>query len=75
MFGALDSHPLSPPPLLGVNHELRPGFAGNGEWRRGLGAVCEVIHKDKGDALLNTAGDGAAMPPFSVLGWSAWSPA
>ena len=55
-------------PLFVVNHELRPGSAGNGRWRGGLGAVCEIIYEGKGDALLNTAGDGAIVPPFGVLG-------
>ena len=55
-------------PLFVVNHELRPGSAGNGKWRGGLGAVCEIIYEGEGDALLNTAGDGAIVPPFGVLG-------
>ena len=55
-------------PLFVVNHELRPGSAGNGQWRGGLGAVCEIIYEGEGDALLNTAGDGAIVPPFGVLG-------
>ena len=55
-------------PLFVVNHELRPGSAGSGQWRGGLGAVCEIIYEGEGDALLNTAGDGAIVPPFGVLG-------
>ena len=55
-------------PLFVVNHELRPGSAGDGQWRGGLGAVCEVIYEGDGDALLNTAGDGAIVPPFGTLG-------
>ena len=55
-------------PLFVVNHELRPGSAGKGQWRGGLGAVCEIIYEGEGDALLNTAGDGAVVPPFGVLG-------
>ncbi len=55
-------------PLFVVNHELRPGSAGRGQWRGGLGAVCEIIYEGEGDALLNTAGDGAIVPPFGVLG-------
>ncbi len=55
-------------PLFVVNHELRPGSAGNGQWRGGLGAVCEIIYEGEGDALLNTAGDGAIVPPFGALG-------
>ena len=55
-------------PLFVVNHELRPGSAGSGQWRGGLGAVCEIIYEGEGEALLNTAGDGAIVPPFGVLG-------
>ena len=55
-------------PLFVVNHELRPGSAGRGQWRGGLGAVCEIIYEGEGDALLNTAGDGAIVPPFGALG-------
>ena len=55
-------------PLFVVNHELRPGSAGNGQWRGGLGAVCEIIYEGEGAALLNTAGDGAIVPPFGALG-------
>ena len=55
-------------PLFVVNHELRPGSAGDGQWRGGLGAVCEIIYEGEGEALLNTAGDGAIVPPFGVLG-------
>ena len=55
-------------PLFVVNHELRPGSAGNGKWRGGLGAVCEIIYEGQGEARLNTAGDGAVVPPFGVLG-------
>ena len=55
-------------PLFVVNHELRPGSAGEGQWRGGLGAVCEIVYEGEGNALLNTAGDGAIVPPFGVLG-------
>ena len=55
-------------PLFVVNHELRPGSAGHGQWRGGLGAVCEIIYEGDGEALLNTAGDGVVVPPFGALG-------
>ena len=55
-------------PLFVINHELRPGSAGDGQWRGGLGAVCEIVYEGEGEALLNTAGDGAIVPPFGVLG-------
>ena len=62
-------------PLFVVNHELRPGSAGDGQWRGGLGAVCEIIYEGEGEALLNTAGDGAVVPPFGVLGGKPGLPA
>ena len=55
-------------PLFVVNHELRPDSSGKGRWRGGLGAVCEIIYEGEGEALLNTAGDGAIVPPFGLLG-------
>ena len=61
-------------PLFVVNHELRPGSAGDGQWRGGLGAVCEIIYEGEGDALLNTAGDGAIVPPFGALGGNSGLP-
>ncbi len=55
-------------PLFVVNHELRPDSAGDGRWRGGLGAVCEIVYEGEEDALLNTAGDGAVVAPFGLLG-------
>ena len=55
-------------PLFVLSHELRPDSAGDGEWRGGLGAVCEIVYEGQGPALLNTAGDGAIVPPFGLLG-------
>jgi N-methylhydantoinase B len=30
--------------------------------------VCEIVYEGEGEASLNTAGDGAVVPPFGVLG-------
>jgi len=57
-------------PLFVVNHELRPGSAGDGQWRGGLGAVCEIIYEGEGEASMNTAGDGVKVPPFGLFGGS-----
>jgi N-methylhydantoinase A/oxoprolinase/acetone carboxylase beta subunit/N-methylhydantoinase B/oxoprolinase/acetone carboxylase alpha subunit len=57
-------------PLFVVNHELRPDSAGDGEWRGGLGAVCEIIYEGEGKAAMNVAGDGVIVPPFGLFGGS-----
>jgi N-methylhydantoinase B len=49
-------------------HELRPGSAGAGTWRGGLGAVCDLVYEGAEPALLNTAGDGIVVPPFGLFG-------
>jgi N-methylhydantoinase B len=55
-------------PFLLVRHEFRPGSAGAGEWRGGLGALCEMVYEGAGEARLNTAGDGVIVPPFGLFG-------
>ena len=49
-------------------HELRPDSGGAGEWRGGLGAVCEMVYEGSRVAKLNTAGDGVINPPFGLFG-------
>ena len=61
-------------PLFVVNHELRPDSAGDGQWRGGLGAVCEIIYEGEGEAKMNTAGDGVIVPPFGLFGGSSGLP-
>lgn len=61
-------------PLFVKRHELRPGSAGDGEWRGGLGTVCEIVYEGNGDASLNTAGDGTINPPFGLYGADAGLP-
>ena len=55
-------------PLFVRKNEMRPNSGGDGQWRGGLGGVCEIVYEGDGDALLNTAGDGTINPPFGLLG-------
>ncbi len=55
-------------PLFVRRHELRPDSAGAGQWRGGLGAVCDLVYEGEGTARLNTAGDGVVVPPFGLFG-------
>ena len=55
-------------PFFIRSHELRPGSGGAGEWRGGLGAVCDLVYEGMDTALLNTAGDGVVVPPFGLFG-------
>ncbi len=55
-------------PFFIQRHELRPDSGGVGEWRGGLGAVCDLVYEGEGPALLNTAGDGIVVPPFGLFG-------
>ena len=55
-------------PFFIQRHELRPDSGGVGEWRGGLGAVCDLVYEGDGPALLNTAGDGIVVPPFGLFG-------
>ena len=55
-------------PLFVRRHELRPDSGGVGQWRGGLGAVCDLVYEGEGPALLNTAGDGIVVPPFGLFG-------
>ena len=55
-------------PFLIRRHELRPDSAGDGTWRGGLGAICELVYEGTPPARLNTAGDGVIVPPFGLFG-------
>ena len=55
-------------PFFIRRHELRPDSGGVGQWRGGLGAVCDLVYEGNGPALLNTAGDGIVVPPFGLFG-------
>ena len=51
-------------------HAFRPGSGGDGQWRGGLGTVCDLVYEGWEPALLNTAGDGIVVPPFGLFGGS-----
>jgi len=51
-------------------HAFRPGSGGDGQWRGGLGTVCDLVYEGAEPALLNTAGDGIVVPPFGLFGGS-----
>ena len=54
-------------PFFIRRHELRPNSGGQGEWRGGLGGICDLVYQGEGPALLNTAGDGIVVPPFGLF--------
>ena len=55
-------------PFFIRRHELRPNSGGDGAWRGGLGAICDLVYEGDTPALLNTAGDGVVVPPFGLFG-------
>ena len=55
-------------PLFVVRHEYRANSAGDGRWRGGYGAECEIIYQGDGEARLNMAGDGTINPPYGLFG-------
>ncbi len=55
-------------PFYVRRHELRPDSAGDGTWRGGLGAICDMVYEGADTARLNTAGDGVVVPPFGLFG-------
>lgn len=55
-------------PLLFHRHEFRPGSAGDGEFRGGLGVALDLELLVEKPALANTAGDGARHGACGILG-------
>ena len=55
-------------PFFVRRHELRPDSSGDGTWRGGLGAICDMVYEGADTARLNTAGDGVVVPPFGLFG-------
>jgi N-methylhydantoinase B len=55
-------------PLHFRRHEFRPGSAGRGTHRGGLGAELELILRSEGEAIANTAGDGARHGSAGIAG-------
>jgi N-methylhydantoinase B len=55
-------------PLFFRRHEFRPGSAGEGTHRGGLGAELELVIETDGPARANTAGDGVRHGAAGMLG-------
>src|SRR3954466_15756548 len=55
-------------PLHFRHHEFRPGSAGDGRFRGGLGVSLDLVLETAKPALANTAGDGAFYGPCGMLG-------
>ena len=55
-------------PLYFKKHEFRPGSAGDGTYRGGLGGELELLLETDGPAVANTAGDGAFHGSAGMLG-------
>ena len=54
-------------PFFIRRHEIRPNSGGQGEWRGGVGGICDLVYEGEGPALLNTSGDGIVVPPFGLF--------
>ncbi|WP_198371066.1 hydantoinase B/oxoprolinase family protein [Roseomonas rosulenta] len=55
-------------PLFFAKHEFRPGSAGDGTWRGGLGGELVMRLETDGPAVANTAGDGVRYGAAGMLG-------
>jgi N-methylhydantoinase B len=55
-------------PLVFAKHEFRPGSAGDGTFRGGLGGELELRLETDGPAVANTAGDGVRHGAAGMLG-------
>jgi N-methylhydantoinase B len=55
-------------PLFFAKHEFRPGSAGDGSYRGGLGAELVLKLETDGPAVGNTAGDGVRYGAAGMLG-------
>lgn len=55
-------------PLFFARHEFRPGSAGDGTFRGGLGGELELRLETDGPAVANTAGDGVRHGAAGMLG-------
>jgi N-methylhydantoinase B len=61
-------------PLFFRRHEFRPGSAGEGTFRGGLGAELELVIETDGPARANTAGDGVRHGAAGMLGGTDGAP-
>jgi N-methylhydantoinase B len=55
-------------PLFFERHEFRPGSAGDGRLRGGVGSVLDLRMETTEPARGNTAGDGVRHPAYGILG-------
>jgi N-methylhydantoinase B len=55
-------------PLTFEEHEFRPGSAGDGQYRGGVGSVLRLRVDTAEDGVANTAGDGVRHPSYGILG-------
>jgi N-methylhydantoinase B len=55
-------------PLYFKHHEFRPGSAGDGQFRGGLGVALDLVLETAKPARANTAGDGVRYGPCGMLG-------
>ena len=61
-------------PFFIIRNDFRPDSGGDGQWRGGLGAIFEMVYEGDKPAKLNTAGDGAVVPPFGLFGGQTGQP-
>lgn len=61
-------------PLFFRRHEFRPGSAGEGTFRGGLGAELDLVIETEGPARANTAGDGIRHGAAGMLGGTDGAP-
>ncbi|PWS34135.1 5-oxoprolinase [Falsiroseomonas bella] len=61
-------------PLFFRHHEFRPGSAGDGTFRGGLGAELELVIETQQPAMANTAGDGIRHGAAGMLGGADGAP-
>ena len=61
-------------PLFFASHEFRPGSAGQGQFRGGLGANLDLRIETEGQARANTAGDGVRHGAAGMLGGADGAP-
>jgi N-methylhydantoinase B len=66
-FGSVEVSEVRSPLFFRV-HEFRPGSAGEGRHRGGLGSILELVMETERPAIANTAGDGVRHRPYGLLG-------
>lgn len=66
-FGSIEIAEARFPMFFG-RHEFRPGSAGDGTHRGGLGSVLDIRLETATEAIANTAGDGVRYGGYGILG-------